>query len=228
MPSPFPGMDPFLESPALWRSFHQLFIAAATTALNAQLPPGFVAAVADPPIVLSVLPEEARENFIHIIALGDAAERIVTVIELLSPANKAAGSGREEYLRKQISVLDSNAHLLEIDLLRAGSPTTAAPVGALRREVGGAWDYLCCLHRAEHRYRYECWPNRLRERLPRVPTPLTPALADVTLPLQALVDQVYDEALFARRINYAATPLLPLTAEDAAWADTLLREKGLR
>jgi hypothetical protein len=45
MPSPFPGMDPYMESNRFWRGVHQLLIATATTALNRQLPPSFVARI---------------------------------------------------------------------------------------------------------------------------------------------------------------------------------------
>ena len=43
MPSPFPGMDPFLET--RWSNFHSMFAAMAAAALNPRLPPGFVARV---------------------------------------------------------------------------------------------------------------------------------------------------------------------------------------
>src|SRR4051794_16839997 len=38
MSGPFPGMDPFLESPAYWRDFHQSFITYWRDALLDQLP----------------------------------------------------------------------------------------------------------------------------------------------------------------------------------------------
>jgi hypothetical protein len=38
MPSPFPGMDPYLESPAVWPDFHNRFIALLSEAMNAVLP----------------------------------------------------------------------------------------------------------------------------------------------------------------------------------------------
>jgi hypothetical protein len=41
MPSPFPGMDPYVESQ--WKSFHGLMIGAITSALNRTLPVGLVA-----------------------------------------------------------------------------------------------------------------------------------------------------------------------------------------
>ena len=37
MPSPFPGMDPYLEAPALWRSVHHWLITAAAEQLQPQL-----------------------------------------------------------------------------------------------------------------------------------------------------------------------------------------------
>jgi hypothetical protein len=44
MPSPFPGMDPYLEDPQLWPSVHHLLISQIGTTLNPLLPPGYMAA----------------------------------------------------------------------------------------------------------------------------------------------------------------------------------------
>jgi hypothetical protein len=41
MPSPFPGMDPYLEEPSLWPDLHLGMIAAMRAALNAQVPEGY-------------------------------------------------------------------------------------------------------------------------------------------------------------------------------------------
>src|SRR5438132_1155904 len=43
MPSPFPGMDPYLEHPTRWQGVHQGVIASARAALNTMLPPAYVA-----------------------------------------------------------------------------------------------------------------------------------------------------------------------------------------
>lgn len=43
MPSPFPGMDPFLESPSYFGVFHSRFIAALGDFLTERLPPNYVA-----------------------------------------------------------------------------------------------------------------------------------------------------------------------------------------
>ena len=61
---------------------------------------------------------------------------LVTAIEFLSPSNKTPGKrGRELYLRKQREMLDSPAHLVEIDLLRGGVHSTAVPLERLERRL---------------------------------------------------------------------------------------------
>ncbi|WP_325052262.1 DUF4058 family protein [Dulcicalothrix desertica] len=37
MPSPFPGMDPYLEQPTFWSSFHSRLIVAIADAIEPQL-----------------------------------------------------------------------------------------------------------------------------------------------------------------------------------------------
>lgn len=41
MPSPLPGMDPYLEQPAFWSSFHSRFIVALADAIEADLSPDY-------------------------------------------------------------------------------------------------------------------------------------------------------------------------------------------
>src|SRR5947208_719922 len=45
MPSPFPGMDPYLEDPGVWPDFHATFINYCRESIADQLPPNFVARV---------------------------------------------------------------------------------------------------------------------------------------------------------------------------------------
>jgi hypothetical protein len=46
--------------------------------------------------------------------------------------------------------------------------------------------------------------------------------------LGQLLQEIYDRARYDLSIDYRQPPEPPLTAEDAAWADELLRAKGLR
>jgi hypothetical protein len=45
MPSPFPGMNPYLEDPAYWSSIHHWLINQIARSLNPQLRPNYIVAV---------------------------------------------------------------------------------------------------------------------------------------------------------------------------------------
>src|SRR4051812_16384147 len=95
MPSPFPGMDPYLEEPSLWPDFHATMLVAIRAALHATLPPR------SPPSTARHWPDEAiqmRER------AGTGYIRIfrrdrswVTLIELLSPWQKDDKQGSDVY-----------------------------------------------------------------------------------------------------------------------------------
>lgn len=55
MPSPFPGMDPYIESPAQWSDFHHEFISALRGSLRERLPQGYHAKIEE--FVLRLEPE---------------------------------------------------------------------------------------------------------------------------------------------------------------------------
>jgi len=185
-----------------------------------------VAVASDPPWVFTFEPMEVREVFVEIWSLAEKS-RVVTVIEVLSPSNKTPGHpGRQLYLTKQQDILQSPTHLIEIDLLRTGEHTVAPPLEWLLQR--GPWDYLVSLHRGGEENRYEVWGIPLRQRLPRIRVPLAGDDPDVVLDLQAVFDRCYDQGAYARRVDYRADPPTPLQGDEAAWADALLRERGLR
>ncbi len=148
--------------------------------------------------------------------------RLVTVIELFSPANKRPGShSLREYRRKRLALLRSKVHLLEIDLLRKGERPP------LEKPLPDA-PYFAVLSRVERRPVADVWPIRLQEVLPILPTPLLDPDPDVPLELGRAVAAVYDDGAFDLRIDYRKPPLAPpLSPEDTSWVETLLREEGL-
>src|SRR5437899_1572397 len=60
MPSPFPGMDPYLEISGDWRDFHARFIANSCDAIADQLPENYVARIDERFRVLE-LPHDRHE-----------------------------------------------------------------------------------------------------------------------------------------------------------------------
>jgi hypothetical protein len=151
---------------------------------------------------------------------------VVTVIEMLSLSNKVPGEGQELYRRKQRELIDGHVNLVEIDLLRAGERVLS--VGLSHIPPAYRTPYQICVYRAAAPPRYEVYRVPLQERLPVIRIPLRSTDADVPLDLQALLDQCYHNGGYDEDIDYSADPEPPLNAEDACWADVLLRQTGRR
>ena len=109
MPSPLPGMNPFLEQPELWSEFHSRMIVAIADALSETLSDDYRIAI-----------KTLQKRYLEIQTL--ITGQVITVIELLSPKNKRSGEGRNAYLHKRQQILMSQTHFVEIDLLRSGEP----------------------------------------------------------------------------------------------------------
>ncbi len=179
------------------------------------------------PVVVHIPHDEYREGFVEIYT-AEGGERLVTCIELLSLANKTPGAhGRDLYLRKQREVLDSQTHLVEIDLLRAGQHTTAVPLDRAVEKTG-PFDYHVCVHHFDNLEDYFVYPFRLQDRLPEIAVPLLPGDAPVAVDLQAVFERCYDSGPYRRRVRYReSTVVPPLRPEQAEWVTNVLREKGL-
>jgi hypothetical protein len=179
-------------------------------------------AIAPAPLTLPALMEvPTRYARVEIRTVDDAT--LVSAIEVLSPSNKRAGAdGAEAYEKKRQEIFRSEAHLLEIDLLRGGvRPRLARPLPVA--------PYFIFLSRAERRPTIEVWPLSLREAIPPVPVPLRRPDPDVGLDLTSALRQIYTSARYERRINYGSAPPPPdLSTDDAAWLDAHLRARGLR
>lgn len=263
MPSPFPGMDPYLEDPELWPDVHQKLISEMQTALNRALRPRYVArielrlyisdqddpgrdfrvpdvriekpqrrkgaqkvqrpeavAIAEPLTIPFLTDEEIEEARLEI--RQRESNTLVAVIEVLSPSNKIRGSaGRRSFLDKRREILVSDVHWIEIDLLRAGTPTLA-------RLARADCDYRIVVARCQECTYGKFWPVSVRQALPVIGVPLRGKDADVLLDLGAVLRTAYDNAAYDVSIDYRRDPVPPLSREDAAWAAKLLREHGLR
>ncbi|MDF1811744.1 MAG: DUF4058 family protein [Verrucomicrobiales bacterium] len=142
--------------------------------------------VVTPPIVFE--PVEFTEGYIEIRDRHD--QTLITSIEFVSPSNKQAGKGREEYLRKQREVLESTANLVEIDLVRQGSPVIHLPGGDPDPRLARA-DYLASVTVEWAGQRMEVYPVSIQQRLPVLSIPLRKDDEPLPPDLQQLIDQVY-------------------------------------
>lgn len=180
-------------------------------------------AVAEP-LILHVEDEPVTQGFIEIIDVG-SGNRVVTVIEVLSPSNKIPGEGRELYTKKQRELKSGGVNLVEIDLLRSGK--RGLLVAAERIPPSHRTTYQVFVRRGNKPGEIAIYRASIRERLPIFGIPLRETEADIPLDLQSLVDQCYVNGRYDD-IDYTIGPNPPLNADDAAWADQLLREKGER
>jgi hypothetical protein len=176
-----------------------------------------------PPSGANTVPLELEIHLDRVEVRAIGGGQLVTLIEILSPSNKRPShEAHGEYLRKRKEILRSQVHLLEIDLLRAGTrPPLEEPIPEA--------SYYAVLSRANHRPRVDVWAMQLLDRLPVLPVPLLEPDPDVPLDLHAVVSSVYERGAYGIRIDYSeGPPPPPLGQEDAAGLDALLRERGLR
>ena len=237
MRSPFPGMDPYLETPELWPDVHHRLISEIQATLNPALRPHYVArvelrvyisdmddpgregiipdvrvekrpkptaalAVAEPIILPFLFNEEIKEARVEI--RHRESNGLVTVIEVLSPTNKIRGSrGRASFMEKREDILASDVHWVEIDLLRAGTPSVTRPALV-------PCDYRIMMWRGEDRPRGHYWPISVRQALPPIGIPLRKPDADVPLDLNAVLVAAYDHGAYDRSLDYRQEPVPPL------------------
>jgi len=176
------------------------------------------------PLYLPLRQEAKVRRLLRIIDMK-ANGRVVTAIEFLSPWNKLGLEARRAYRLKRKHLRQGKANFVEIDLHRTGPYILLARPNTLPPLEGTA--YRACVWRAARPLGVEYYVLHLRNRLPKIRIPLRKADRDVLMELQTLVDEVYERG-FAGEIEYTTDPVPPLPPADAAWADKLLRAKGLR
>ena len=208
MPSPFPGMNPFLENPDVWSTFHTRMLSEMADRLSAQVRPDYLVHT---DLRLTSIPQVDIQRQRYVEIRDRRSRELVAVIELLSPVNKKPGPDREQYLTKRFEILASPAHFVEIDLLRGGPPMPDH-----NRPEGS---YGVMVSRAEERPDADFWPIGLREPLPVIPVPLRRA-SHATLDLESILHHVYDHGTYAEEI-YDRDPDPPLDPGDLVWARQL-------
>ncbi len=173
-------------------------------------------AIAAPAVETSCVPMRAfiddhfRESFIEIYEAEPEA-RLVTCIEILSPANKHSHArGWKLYLRKRNALMLGKANLVEIDLLRGGR----------RMPMVEDWPkspYYLLVSRDDHAPHCRVWPAFFHLPLPEIPVPLASPDPDIPLQLQPMIEAVYARSRYSRRIDYGKELTPRLKAEEQAW-----------
>ena len=259
MRKPFPGMDPWLEHPALWPDVHNALLAELRLRLGRALRPSYYVALeervyladesgliigvpdatvvsrSDPPpragsgvkagrsspavAVRVPTPVEVREYYLEV--RRPVSHEVITVVELLSPANKLeAGGGRRRYEEKRLGILGTRTHLVEVDLVRVGRPML------IYDSDPAAFTYRVLVSRGDSRPQAELYGFSVRDPIPVFALPLDPGASEPEVDLGAVLADIYEAAGWDLRIDYGVPPVPPLSVEDATWAARTLRDPG--
>jgi hypothetical protein len=246
MPSPFPGMNPYLEQQEVWHDFHERLIPALADTLAEQAGSHYVVKI-DDHIYVHELAAERR----HLLGRADLA-----VAHSGPAAGDIAAAVSEAPALVWLPSVDVESHsFLEIrdrrnreliTVLEVLSPSNKRPGPDREQYIGKrsqllhstahfveidllrggermpvlalpTCDYYVLVSRYSDRPRAGLWPIGLRDRLPSVSIPLRAPDPDARIDLQAILHRVYDAARYGNYI-YDGTPEPPLGPDHAIWA----------
>ncbi len=251
MPSPFPGMNPYLEQDDVWHDFHQRYITALAEAVGREVAPHYFVKI-DEHAYIHELPENERRGPRRPDILVASAGRpagpspgvglVEAPVEVVLPGIDVERQPflevRDRQSRQVVTVIellspsnkdpgpDREQYLTKRGEFLAGA-ANFVEIDLLR--LNGRLphvdlpgaDYCVFVSRSEQRPRAGAWPIFLRDRLPEIPIPLRSGELEPRLELQPVLDRVYDSAYYVGYI-YSGTPRPPLSDSDAAWAQQFI------
>jgi hypothetical protein len=208
-------MDPYLEDPRLWPTFQHQFVGCLYQVLLPSLIDRYVATIARRQYPTPESAEDHSEDFVEI--RERASGRLITLMDMVSPANKTTPEGRRVYLDKRGEATAEGASVVEVDLVVQGRPTLEYCRDGLPR-----WHYAVTVTRATQSERFEIYTATLQRRLPRFRLPLAGDDRDTVLDLQAVFTRCYEQGGFASMVNYKRLPPVPLDQDDIRFVSELL------
>lgn len=255
MPSPFPGMNPYLEQDYAWHDFQESYLPLVREMLSAQVLPRYFVKIDE-----HILVHELEENSQQLLGRAD-----VGVAPGAGPRGGYTGAAvleapthawlphvdTERLCYLEIRDRENRQLVTVIELL---SPTNKRPgrdreqylakrsrllnssvhfveIDLLRGHPRmplidrPSGDYYVLVSRVQEQPRVDVWPIRLRDRLPEIPIPLRVGDAEAALDLQQALHRLYDAAGYEVYL-YDVEPTPPLTPEDAIWARQFIPRKA--
>ena len=256
MPSPFPGMDPYLEHPALWPDVHNSLLAAIRDSVAPAVAPRYYVAL------------ERRTYAIKPDDLVFIGRPDIAVVQ-----RQEAGTPRAQVIAEATAVLEVDVPMadeveevfLEVRDVATGRCVTVlellSPVNKLtgqgrdtylerRTEVlptrtsfvevdllragepmpvvgpSVASDYRILVSRGARRPRAQLYTWSVRQAIPTFVLPLLQGDAEPTVDLGAVLHALYNRARFDLRLDYTQAAVPPLTGDDAAWARSLATSRS--
>src|SRR6266545_4019886 len=243
---PFPGMDPWLEYPALWPDVHDSLLTAIRDEVTPLVAPKYYVGLG------------RRRYLLQPDDLVFVGRPDVAVVSKSSPqAERAPASQAVGVMDVEVTVSDEvTENYLEIREVENGALVTAlellSPANKLHREhredyerkrqrildsrtslieidllragepmpilrSPPASDYRILVSRGWTRPRAKLYAFGLRQPIPAIPVPLAPGEKEPELRLNEVLHALYERARFDLRVRYDRPPESPFAESDAAW-----------
>jgi Protein of unknown function (DUF4058) len=252
MPSPFPGMDPYLEAPEFWSEVHNRMIVAIADDLAPKLRPRYRVAI-DQRIYLSS--GDAKQVVVPDVTVTSRSPAKSPAIATLTPPTtqpiaislELTEEVRESYLEVREAATGRVVTIVELlspKNKRTGEERIAydrkrqqvlasaihfVEIDLLRRgkhfplgQQQIATQYYVLVARGDRRPNADLYPFTLRETMPSFALPLAGTDAEPVVVLQEIFNGVYDRAGFDLAIDYRQ-PIRSLSGEDTAWVEEIIR-----
>jgi hypothetical protein len=250
VPSPFPGMDPYLERPDLWPDVHNRLIAALGDELSPILRPRYYVALEErtyleEPGELALVgrPDLTVVRRSGPSEPGPESRRTPAVVEVELPMAEPV---RETYL--EVRSVPAGEVVTVVELLSPGNkrPGTGRRVYLEKREVilstrtslveidllrSGepmptlgppvVFDYAILVSRPHRRPKADLIAFGVRDPIPKFSLPLRREEEEPSVDLGRVLHALYDRASYDLRIDYSREAVPPLAAADAEWASGL-------
>lgn len=251
MSYPFPGMNPWLERPGMWRDVHHSLISALRDDLTARLAPRYFVAVEThayvthhdplppPPrypdlMVLqrsnSPMPAaapSARPPFVIVeLPEGESVEEAYLYVRFVETGEVVTAIELLSHTNKRLG--ENRDEYLEKrgELLRSHVHFVEIDLLRAGRPMPKAEspqsDYRLFIRHLENPRQARIYPFNVQDAIPIFPLPLLPDDPEPLVDLGALLKSVYARARYDLVINYDEPPEPPLSAADAEWARHLL------
>ncbi|MFI5379539.1 MAG: DUF4058 family protein [Tepidisphaerales bacterium] len=169
--------------------------------------PSMGTAVLEPVTIPAPTTDEVRDVWIEVRHLPD--QSVVTIIEVLSPANKR-GDGFLEYVARRNAILNRPVNLVDIDLLLGGRRLNMGP----RLPEG---HYYTFVSRANRRQFVDVYAWELPRALPPVAIPLLSPDPDLLLDLAPVFAETYERGRYRRALRYDNAPPAEVPASLIDW-----------
>jgi len=232
MPSPFPGMDPFLEDSTRWADFHPTFIVTLRRYLSRLVSPHFHVDIQEQVYIAE--PDEephrriAPDVFVTVgrpassLAASSMGAITAPVIEEPLPETEFRYRFleiRDARTREVVAIIETlspgnktlgsfhQEAFLEKRSAVMASHTHWLEIDLLRggkrpNDVRRPSDYYALLKRAGVADRLEVWYFDLRDSLPVIAVPLRSPFDDVPLDLQHVFMETYQDGFYETKLDY--------------------------